>query len=287
MRARPPTLKDMKTALVGVWLGANLHVAPRRFMAMVRDRIRQAIAHDWSGLACIQWDYVRKEREFVAHLKKNPEIYGDSTPEMIERFEKLAREHLKKAGIYWAWCGWIRCAEIPKELFEFDMTGSRWGPSGSDWTPRDEGQTWSGLPPCGLPKKYWLGCWLTEEELSESPYDIATRAGAPSVPEIDLVDVHSLDLERIEILWCQPDTLSLWGIPYGMRPWEGTSRAQQPRDLWEAGNVRGWIWLGAPHWWGSMSSLRRTAIEKFLSRFEKGSLPGNPYEWTTVESAQR
>jgi len=281
VRTRPPTLKDMETALVGVWLGHNLHVAPLHFRAIMRVRAREAIASDWAGLAGIQWNYVREERKFVEHLKTHPEVYGDSTPEMIERFEKLARGHLKKAGIYWAWCGWIRCTEIPRELLEFDMTGSRWGPSGSDWTPRDEGQTWSGLPPSSLPKKYWLRCWLTEEELSESPYDIAMRAGASDAMEVALIDLHCSDLEGIEVLWRQPDTLSLWGIPHGMRP------GQSPRDLWEAGNVSGWVWLGAPGWWGTASTFRRTGIERFMTRFDPGAIPGGPYEWITVEDAMR
>ena len=35
-------------------------------------------------------------------------------------------------------------------------------------------------------------------------------------------------LDSVVILWRQPDTLALWGIPYKMREDGG----QQPYDLW-------------------------------------------------------
>jgi hypothetical protein len=99
------------------------------------------------------------------------------------------------------------------------------------------------------------------------------------------------DLSTIRVLWRQPDTLALWGIPYEMRP------GQSPRDLWRARdayvaprpghygskrvNLDDWIWLGQPGWFGSMSTERVTEVKAFIAR-HRADVPGNPYEWTTL-----
>ena len=99
---------------------------------------------------------------------------------------------------------------------------------------------------------------------------------------------------KILVLWRQPDTLSLWGIPYRMRPGQ-----QCPLDLWRAResyiplplghygakpiNLDDWVWLGSPGWWGEMSAgnARREAIEAFV-RQNPTWIPDNPCEWTDL-----
>lgn len=83
-----------------------------------------------------------------------------------------------------------------------------------------------------------------------------------------------LALNTIKVLYRQPDTLALWGIPYEMR------RGQQPRDLWER---RGdsWIWLGSPGWYGSMSKSDQAAVKAFLDQHRE-AVPENPHEWSLL-----
>ena len=81
-------------------------------------------------------------------------------------------------------------------------------------------------------------------------------------------------LATIRVLYRAPDTLSLWGIPYGMRP------GQQPRDLQRVGNTNGWIWLGCPGWWYSIPKADQDAITQWLAARD---VPAWPCEWCTVD----
>lgn len=111
------------------------------------------------------------------------------------------------------------------------------------------------------------------------------------------------NLAQIRVLYRQPDTLALWGIPYDMRADVG----QQPRDIERAreenndGLYRknwartlprptyqdpheGWVWLGQPGWWGSYEagSPERVAVEAFLAELPPDVIPQGPCEWTKV-----
>lgn len=99
-------------------------------------------------------------------------------------------------------------------------------------------------------------------------------------------------LASIKVLWRQPDTLALWGIPYAMRA------GQQPYDLWRstsypatlAQGISGarieapgprfdWVWLGSPGWWGSMTAAEQALVTAWLAGRD---LPDGPCEWTEV-----
>jgi len=100
-------------------------------------------------------------------------------------------------------------------------------------------------------------------------------------------------LASIQVLWRQPDTLTLWGIPYKMRSDVG----QQPYDLWKARrdyvppkpgwygskqiDLSDWIYLGEPGWWGHYSKKDQEIIEEFLVK-HKDAIPGGPCEWSEV-----
>lgn len=87
------------------------------------------------------------------------------------------------------------------------------------------------------------------------------------------------DLKMIRVLYRQPDTMALYGIPYEMR----RDVRQEPRDLirGNAGQIPGdWIWLGSPGWYGSMSLDERAAVDLFL--LVVGETPDNPGEWFTL-----
>lgn len=105
----------------------------------------------------------------------------------------------------------------------------------------------------------------------------------------------AIDLSSIRVLYRQPDTLALWGIPYDLRP------GQSPRDLWNAprpdvlaraagrsgamihapGPLDDWIWLGCPGWWCNIERADQQQIAAWLEKL--GDLvPDNPCEWAVV-----
>lgn len=106
-----------------------------------------------------------------------------------------------------------------------------------------------------------------------------------------------MDLAAIKVIYRQPGTLALVGIPYDMRP------GQQPRDLERGREVAviayyraaatgcagcpwpeplGWVWLGTPGWWGDIPREDRAEIEVWL-RGLGDLVPVNPGEWARID----
>ena len=108
-------------------------------------------------------------------------------------------------------------------------------------------------------------------------------------------------LRDIRVLYREPDTLTLWGIPYEMRP------GQQPSDILRA-DIRsqesamqrayghygspardsksGWIYLGNPGWWGTRNNAMARAAKRFL-RLYKDYIPEGPNEWIELPKRGR
>jgi hypothetical protein len=83
-------------------------------------------------------------------------------------------------------------------------------------------------------------------------------------------------LARVVVLFRQSDSLSLWGIPYRMRP------GQSPRDilrgpLGKYGPPADWVYLGSPGWWGDLTARDRALVEALLAGAD--DVPTGPYEW--------
>lgn len=105
-------------------------------------------------------------------------------------------------------------------------------------------------------------------------------------------------LLAVKVLFRDPNTLALIGIPYRMRP------GQQPGDLLRAAaaaamsltrgarawdlsrtspspDLSDWLWLGCPGWWGDLTKDDQEAIQAFLVGKEL-LIPGGPWEWTDL-----
>lgn len=99
-----------------------------------------------------------------------------------------------------------------------------------------------------------------------------TRSGYPAPDEIrwgDPVEPTHATLATVQILYLQPYTFDLWGVPYAMRPGIG----QAP------GHIRhrqGWIRLDA------RGNPLVKAWLAALDAFDRGVAPGYPHEWTEL-----
>ena len=86
-------------------------------------------------------------------------------------------------------------------------------------------------------------------------------------------------MKEIRCLWLHPHSQVLWGIPHTMRP------GQSPRDLWDAGNVSGWIHLTWIPRMGLTNSANISAIDALLARARKqDAIPAHPGEWCELET---
>lgn len=102
-------------------------------------------------------------------------------------------------------------------------------------------------------------------------------------------------LDTIRVLYREPDTLALWGIPYEMRRDVG----QAPRHLLarhRAGTLcmfgdPPWIWLGSPGWYGHLARSEQRLIRAWLAAVDvllgEGTVPGNPHEWSEIPEGLR
>lgn len=87
--------------------------------------------------------------------------------------------------------------------------------------------------------------------------------------------ITKADLDSIKVLFRRDDSLELFGVPYKMRPGQGA------KDIFRAGNTKGWIWLGSPGWWGSMTKGEQALVKAFLAK-HKDDVPTGPNEWSTL-----
>lgn len=102
-----------------------------------------------------------------------------------------------------------------------------------------------------------------------------------------------IDLSTVRVLYRRSDTLTLYGIPYAMRP------GQSPRDIYRAGRdakppapgwygtpsrdyTAEWVYLGEPGWWGSLSRERIAEVKAWLEGLPQGAIPEWPEEWTDL-----
>lgn len=113
-------------------------------------------------------------------------------------------------------------------------------------------------------------------------------------------DISRQNLSAIKILYRQPDTMALWGLPYDLRP------GQSPRHLWDSRTIpdtcaqaagrygftlaapgprEGWIWLGSPGWYGTMTRRDQVRVRAFLDQHDE-FVPGGPGEWCVLPRAR-
>jgi hypothetical protein len=118
-----PSAKDMCTAIMGVWLDLRIHVKARDFSARLQTHRKECIVRDWTNLALVWERYERDARQAWKHFKAHPEVYGASTPEMIDRFKSVEREHGKAVRKWRAYVDWVWANDLPPDVVAYDPTG--------------------------------------------------------------------------------------------------------------------------------------------------------------------
>jgi hypothetical protein len=117
-----PSVTEIKDAIRDEWLRLRLHVSPKKFLAVLKGREKECASQSWAEHEANHREYARKDREFVAHLEAHPEVYGASTPEMVQRFRALAADHDRQAN---RWAGlqeWLRANGLPAAVLGWDPT---------------------------------------------------------------------------------------------------------------------------------------------------------------------
>jgi hypothetical protein len=104
---------------MGVWLEVRWTCHVDEFRQKLKDNPRACIARHYSGLEWIHRNRALENLKFVQHLKDNPQVYGKSTPEMIERFEKSAGESMEQAWLYVETQLAVLASQLPHSVLEY------------------------------------------------------------------------------------------------------------------------------------------------------------------------
>lgn len=139
---------------------------------------------------------------------------------------------------------------------------------------------------------------ISQRGLSRNETGLSVLARALGLKEE--MPITSETLASIRVLYRQPDTMALWGIPYDMRP------GQAPLDLWRSRTIpdtakltigwfgstlsspgprEDWIWLGSPGWYRHMTKEEQGLVKAWLPTLE--DIPSGPCEWCKVVLKER
>ena len=93
-------------------------------LAEVRDYLRdhraEVVLHGITELGNIARERYVKNAETAEHFETHPEVYGKSTPEMVERFRRLAEEDRRDFQKAKDLMDRIQTEELPPEVTSFD-----------------------------------------------------------------------------------------------------------------------------------------------------------------------
>lgn len=101
-------------------------------------------------------------------------------------------------------------------------------------------------------------------------------------------------LRAIKTLWRQPDTMTLWGLPYVLRPGQSAYNLFKAERDWRRPryddrtgprriSLADWVYLGEPGWWGRRGEGEKQRVERYLSRPDiRGCVPESPVEQSPV-----
>jgi hypothetical protein len=121
------TKKDIKTLcgqLMTFLLQNNLYHSADAIRGAIAANRKQIIVSNLRGMESLFSERATKNQEASDHFAKNPQVYGASTPEMIERFATLAKENRAAAAKTASLIARIESETLPAEVEAFDPTAN-------------------------------------------------------------------------------------------------------------------------------------------------------------------
>lgn len=119
-------IKALQSAIMGVWLSLRDMRMPAAVFSRVlaEKRLDVALNGVRERITWHEW-HAQEGRASADHFRVHPSVYGNSTPEVIARFEAKAAKYDKGAA-------WFRALEqrvltdgLPAEVAEYDPTAPR------------------------------------------------------------------------------------------------------------------------------------------------------------------
>jgi hypothetical protein len=114
-----PSEKKLKDAIMGVWLEVRWTTHVDEFRKKLKDNPRGCLARYYSGLEYRRRDDALRSAKAAVHFKENPHVYGDKTPEMIERCQKQAKESMHQAWQYASIQLLVLSEPLPQSVLEY------------------------------------------------------------------------------------------------------------------------------------------------------------------------
>lgn len=115
------TKKDIKAvaqALVGFHLTNRLWIPGEVLRVRVEANAAAVASSELDAFAAMLTERAQKNEDAARHFERHPSIYGDATPEMIARFDGLAKEDQKSADKARALAARVRAEGAPADALE-------------------------------------------------------------------------------------------------------------------------------------------------------------------------
>lgn len=102
--------------------------APPEVVALVDAQRKDVVLRNFRGFERMHAERAEQYRKTAAHFEAHPNIYRNSTPEIVARYRKLASTEEKDAEIARKCAEKVEAEGIPEEVATFDP----WAP----WPPK-------------------------------------------------------------------------------------------------------------------------------------------------------
>ena len=101
------------------WTKRDLYRSSREIARVIEARRLDVVLSGLRSFRATLRERGERSRETSSHFEANPSIYGNSTPEMIERFARLATEDLAAANRLDGLIARIESVGLPEELRDY------------------------------------------------------------------------------------------------------------------------------------------------------------------------
>jgi hypothetical protein len=119
-------IKAMQSALTGAWLTLrDMGLPAAVFSARLPEKRLELVLGGVRELAAMNEGRAVECRATAAHFTAHPSVYGEATPEIVDRFTALAAKYDKDAAWFRAMEQRIASEGLPPDVVGFDPTATR------------------------------------------------------------------------------------------------------------------------------------------------------------------